>query len=481
VIVRARRNRLVGLVVGVLAVGCFAPPALAADSMYWTNYGSGAIRAGNLDGSGSPQNLGANYTSESHPEGVAIDPARGKIYWADVSGAIRVGNLDGSGTPQNLGPNYTSEFNPEGVAIDPARGKIYWADAGSAIRVGNLDGSGAPQNLGPNYAAENQPFGVAIDSAAGKIYWTDGGSGTIRVGNLDGSGTPQNLGANYTSEDTPYGVAIDPARGKIYWANYDGGAIRVGNLNGSGSPQNLGANYTGENGPGGVAIDPARGKIYWTDYGSGAIRVGNLDGSGTPQNLGANYAGEGAPLFLALLRSPVAAGAPLVSGGSRAGSALSCSQGGWAADLPGAQLYHAPQRFIYGWTRDGAVIPSATSSTLSASAAGEYVCYVAAVNHAGISVQASAAHAVTPTARPTKTKIKGHTVTFKFTASAGTTGYRCALIKTSKKHKHPRAHFKACKPPKTYKHLKPGKYTFEVTAQSVAGAGTPASKSFKIH
>jgi hypothetical protein len=161
------------------------------------------------------------------------------------SGAIRVGNLDGSGTPQNL---YTGEFFPEGVAVDPAAGKIYWVDAvGSvspgAIRVGNLDGSGTPQTL---FTSED-PFGVAVDPAARKIYWTNfvnGVGGAIRVGNLDGSGTPQNLfaGENPASTgESPASVAIDPAASKIYWKNdgYPNTGIRVGNLDGSGTPSTL--------------------------------------------------------------------------------------------------------------------------------------------------------------------------------------------------------------------------------------------------
>jgi hypothetical protein len=52
------------------------------------------------------------------------------------------------------------------------------------------------------------------------------------------------------------------------------------------------------------------------------------------------------------------------------------------------------------------------------------------------------------------------------------TGLQCALVKPS---------FSACRSRKTYKHLKPGKYTFEVRAFNAAGADpTPAKKSFTI-
>jgi hypothetical protein len=330
------------------------------------------------------------------------------IYWTDYFGAIRVGNLDGSGSPANLGPNFTGEFYSQGLAIDPAAGKIYWTrpDLG-AIRVGNLDGSGSPANLGANYTGETSPHGLAIDAAAGTMYWADGpgaGTGAIRVGNLDGGLPPGNLGSNYASETIPVGVAIDPAAGKIYWSNTAAGAgtgaIRVGNLDGRGLAANLGANYINQAYPFGVAIDPAAGKIYWADPNLGAIRVGNLDGSGAPNNLGIGFGAETtaparAPLAVALLRAPAGTASPIVSGGSRIGSVLSCSRGAWAPDLLGAFLYRAPRSFAYQWSFDGSDIQGATANSFTASAPGSYACRVTASNDAGSGSQTSAVHAVT--------------------------------------------------------------------------------------
>ncbi|HEY2654694.1 MAG TPA: hypothetical protein VGI55_02825 [Solirubrobacteraceae bacterium] len=55
---------------------------------------SGAVRLGDLGGSGAHD----LFTGESSPDGVAIDPAAGTIYWADTTaGTIRVANLDGTG------------------------------------------------------------------------------------------------------------------------------------------------------------------------------------------------------------------------------------------------------------------------------------------------------------------------------------------------------------------------------------------------
>src|SRR6185437_4686403 len=77
------------------AVGWLASAAVASDSIYWSSYTTpGGLLLGDLGGSGA-QSL---FPGESSPEGVAIDAAMGRIYWADTTtGAIRVGNLDGTG------------------------------------------------------------------------------------------------------------------------------------------------------------------------------------------------------------------------------------------------------------------------------------------------------------------------------------------------------------------------------------------------
>ena len=313
----------VALLMGVLAWA--APSALAADSIYWSSYtNAGAVRVGDLGGSGARDLL----TGESSPEGVAIDAAAGKIYWADTtSGAIRVANLDGTGA-RDL---YTGETKPSGVAIDPAAGLLYWANAVSgsgAIRVGRVDGSGA-RTL---FAGESYPVGVTIDPADGKIYWGSYDTFKIRVGNLDGTGATD----LFTGENYPTQLAIDPAAGKLYWTNEFGGNIRVGNLNGTGAA----SLYTGEGDVGGVAIDPVAGKIYWSNWNLGTVRVGSLAGTTPPQSL---YTGQNEPWFVALLHAPLGTGSPQVSGTAAVGQTLTCSPGSWASDLLSAFLYRAPQ------------------------------------------------------------------------------------------------------------------------------------------
>lgn len=91
---------------------------------------------------------------------------------------------------------------------------------------------------------------------------------------------------------------------------------------------------------------------------------------------------------------------------------------------------------------------------------------------------------------PHKPRISGakinrrkRSATFRFTAAGKVTGFQCALIKPRKgKHrKKPKVVFSACRSPKTYKHLRHGRYTFEVRAFNSAGVdSTPVIRKFKI-
>jgi DNA-binding beta-propeller fold protein YncE len=389
--VASRRSRLaivVSTVVALIAalILVISPSrslaAVTGDQIYWGNE-SGAVRSGNLNGG-----VAADAFAGETPCGVAIDPAAGKIYWANWSGGgVRVGNLDGTGASTLFGE---SDNNICGVAVDPAAGKIYWANfTTNTIKVGNLNGSGSPTTLFSEPSG-SAPSGVAIDPAAGKIYWTNQFTDQVRVGNLGGGTASTLFGSDApvpTDENNPIGVAIDPAAGKIYWTDLGNccsgpGQVRVGNLDGSGSPSTL---FDNEAGPGGLAIDPGANKIYWATFGPGVIRSGPLDGSAPASTL---FSGESASLFAALLKAPVNTGRPAISGGAKVGKELTCQNGTWAPDLLGAFLYRAPASFAYQWKLDGMDI-AATSATFTPTAAGDYTCTVTATNHAGSTSQTS--------------------------------------------------------------------------------------------
>ncbi len=75
------------------------------------------------------------------------------------------------------------------MAIDPAAGRIYWANRGNdTISFAKLDGSGGGGQLSTAGATVSLPAGVAIDPAAGRIYWANEADDTISFAKLDGTG-----------------------------------------------------------------------------------------------------------------------------------------------------------------------------------------------------------------------------------------------------------------------------------------------------
>jgi hypothetical protein len=70
---------------------------------------------------------------------------------------------------------------------------------------------------------------------------------------------------------------------------------------------------------------------------------------------------------------------------------------------------------------------------------------------------------------------------FSFKAIGKSTGFRCALVR-QRHHKKPKPSYRVCRSPKSYKRLKPGRYTFLVRAFNVGGSDpTPATRGFTIH
>ena len=385
-------------------------PALAADSVYWdwsvlrdnSYVDNSGISVANLDGSGGHV-LSVTGAPVDHPLGVAIDAARGTIYWANFGNSVNYcnGPLDGGNTISFARPDGTgggtlntsgaTVSGPDGVAIDRVGGRLYWAnDHANTISYASLDGSGG-HDLNITGATANCPAGLTVDHAAGRVYWTNYLGNAISYANLNGSGGGD-LRTTGATVNKPWGIAIDPGARRAYWSNEDGDKISYANLDGSGGAD---LNTTGAtvDSPWGVAIDPAAGRIYWANNIGHSLSFAKLDGSG-----GADLSTAGAmsdhPKYPALLEAPRGAGAPVVTGGSATGSMLFCSPGSWAPDLPESFLYRAPQHLAIRWIENGTPI-AAGSRSIVASSPGSYACQVGASNYAGSVAQTSATITVT--------------------------------------------------------------------------------------
>ena len=381
-------------------LGLAATPASAKDRIYWGNYDDPAFALSwaNLDGSG-----GADLPTPGVPkdgsQGFSLVPSTGTIYFANygespfgagggAGTSLGFARLDGSGGGLVATPGGTVQ-GPHGTAIDPATGRIYWAnETPGAIRFANLDGSGEG-DLNTGTATIDQPRGLAIDPATGRIYWANhGGDFAISFANLDGSG-----GANLNTAPAPLdhseGVAI--AGGRIYWGSLCGaGEISYANLDGSGGGvlPTPGVTVTC---PHGVAIDPSTQRIYWVDYASpgGDLEYANLDGSGGAQISTAGATTDGMSLPM-LLKEPAAKTNPKLDGGAKPGAKLTCNPATWKDDVTAAELYQSPQDVSQHWTENGKVLKGQSGNSFTPHEIGEFSCLDFATNAAGNTSKASA-------------------------------------------------------------------------------------------
>ncbi|MGH3260675.1 MAG: hypothetical protein ACRDNS_01635, partial [Trebonia sp.] len=97
-----------------------------------------------------------------------------------------------------------------------------------------------------------------------------------------------------------------------------------------------------------------------------------------------------------------------------------------------------------------------------------------------------------PNTRVTHRTINGRRrrATCRFTATGGSSGFQCALVRQTAAHhgrhrrhtrRRPRPRYSRCRSPRAYRHLRRGRYMFYVRAVGAGGADpTPALARFRI-
>ncbi|HTR76208.1 MAG TPA: hypothetical protein VMH33_13215 [Solirubrobacterales bacterium] len=417
-----RRIALVAgaIVLAVVAVLAIAARAQATETIYWDNYNVGTLSFANIDGTGGGELNSAGLEIEE-PEGMAFDPANGRIYVASSSND-KIGWVatDGSGGGV-LDTGGAPVENPRGIAVDPNNQMVYWANDEKEGSIGYASangGSGGKLNTGG--APTEFPDKIALDTTNGRIYWVSTEE-QVFYANTNGSGGGS---LNVAEPERPIhwtAINVDPAAGKLYFL--EEGPLEEGwiwwiNTSGVGSGEiQIPAPYF--YGAYGMAFDPALGRFYWANYGYNEQRE-NAFGTTTPAGSAGGITVATAPVDgpqdPVILKSPSGAGAPAVT---QSAAALSCSQGTWSQDYPGSYVYGAPVSYSYQWLLNGAAIAGATADTYSATAAGSYSCSVTGKNVSGSATQTSAAVTVTATTislkpKSKKAKVKaGKTAKFK--------------------------------------------------------------------
>lgn len=242
-----------------------------AQTIYWTDVGTGMIQRFTLNGDTQVEDLVTFDAVE--PLDIAIDGSGGKMYWTEAFLAdfqIMRSNLDGSAI-ELLVTHLTS---PSGIELDTFEEKIYWTDIGTGkIQRSKLDGSDVEDLVND---AAILPIDIAIDPFRRKMYWTEGAPADFNISgaNLDGS----QIEGLITDLHSPSGIAVDSIAGKIYWTDTGLGKIQRANLDGT-DVEDLVTTSVVE--PVRIALDTRIGKMHWTERSPGDFLISraNLDGS----------------------------------------------------------------------------------------------------------------------------------------------------------------------------------------------------------
>lgn len=235
----------------------------AAQTLYWTERGSGTVRR-MTPGGGEIETLVDRIVDR--PTDVLQDSANGVIYWLDPSvGRLARSGLDGTGV--ETVSLFGSGVQLGGLALDSVRGQLYLGvstrdgatDNGTIKRVDVNSGDVSDIVELPGTVARQ----IAVDSSGGKLYWTQ--PGQVRRANLDGSVIEQLAGAVGPG---PAGIALDLNGGKIYFGDgapfVAGGLIvRRMNLDGS-SVEDVFSSFDGP-WPAVMAVDGVEERVFWSN------------------------------------------------------------------------------------------------------------------------------------------------------------------------------------------------------------------------
>ncbi|KAJ8299613.1 hypothetical protein KUTeg_023673 [Tegillarca granosa] len=352
----------------VVQYGLESPGGLAVDwihnKLFWTDSGTSLIEVTELDGSSRKVLI---WHKLQKPRAIVAHPGEGSIFWTDWGNVPKIERSCMDGTQRMVLAN-TSLFWPNGLTLDYAADKLYWADAKHhVIECSNLDGTmrrtvinqGLPHpfaltlfedelywtdwhtksiNKANKFTGNDLetvhnrlhypmdihtfhpqrqpstinnflvfstrselrrinmdtpdktdvviplsnvvigsrldfPAGIAVDWIGRMLYWTDAELDVIEVSNLNGSLRSILIWENL---DQPRDIIVDPISGYMYWTDWGKNAkIERAGMDGSNRQVIISTNLTW---PNGLALDRQKRRIYWTDAGKNRIESASLDG-----------------------------------------------------------------------------------------------------------------------------------------------------------------------------------------------------------
>jgi hypothetical protein len=216
--------------------------------IYWTNMGRAAENDGYImraDANGANKYAVVERGGTFTPKQLKIDEAGGKLYWADREGmAIMRANLDGSEietivrTGNPVADKGKQELWCVGVALDVARGHVYWTQKGgdnagagmirrASIKIPEGQTAANRRDIVTLFARLPEPIDLDLDLASRTIYWTDRGDNTVSRAPMDppaGFSPALRTDRQILVRDVgeAIGVALDLKRGRMAWTSLEG-------------------------------------------------------------------------------------------------------------------------------------------------------------------------------------------------------------------------------------------------------------------
>jgi len=267
----------------LLSSGMSGPDGVAVDvesrHIYWTNMGKlkeddGSIQRLDLDGTNLTTivPVGGTFTAKQ----LKLDKKNGKLYWSDREGMrVMRANLDGSHVETLVETGHGDEARKDarnwcvGIAVDTARGKIYWTQKGGdnanvgVIRRADIEipkgqTAATRSDIELLFAGLPEPIDLDLDLSARMMYWTDRGDpprgNTVSRAPMDALAgfDPKNRSDQQilvTGLKEGIGIALDVPGNRMYFTDL-GGTVYRAHLDGSDQQALL----TGQGGLTGIAF-----------------------------------------------------------------------------------------------------------------------------------------------------------------------------------------------------------------------------------
>ncbi|XP_071812075.1 low-density lipoprotein receptor-related protein 6-like [Apostichopus japonicus] len=161
-------------------------------------------------------------------EGIAVDWMARNIFWTDtILQHVAVSRYDGSHRHIIISEDIVK---PRGIAVYPAKGYLFWSDISSSSRIERIDMTGQNRVILINYSLA-KPNGLTVDQNFERLYFVDGDNDNVEFVDFNGLGRTL---VHHENRGDFFGVAV---RGTFLFTSSFTSGVQVGVLSSVSDPQ----------------------------------------------------------------------------------------------------------------------------------------------------------------------------------------------------------------------------------------------------